>query len=66
MLEYHLTTLYKSPGVHSVDIEDIIHCLLANCVLLVTGTMVTYACVNLNICTILVSVIEGSVHATLA
>ena len=47
-------------------IGDIIRRLLAKYFLLVTGTIETEVCGNINLCTNLVYGIEGTIHATLA
>ena len=65
MVACFLVAMDKAPGFHSVGIGDIIHHLLAKCVLLVTVAMKTEACGDLNLCAGLGYGIEVSEHTTL-
>ena len=64
-MAYLLIYLYKAPRVLPLGIVEIIHRLLSKCILLVTGATEIDTCGNLNLCSVLGSVIKGDLHATL-
>ena len=64
-MAYRLIALDKAPWLFQALVGEIIHCLLAKCILLLTSAMLIDACGNLNLCAGLGSDIEGDLHATM-
>ena len=65
-MAYRLIALDKAPWLFQALVGEIIHCLLAKCILCLTSAMLIEACGNLNICASLGSGIERDLHATMA